>query len=218
MSTQTGPPAGVSLSRWVFRQIEQSILSGEYAPGEALVETKLSAKLGVSRTPVREALCQLELDGLVHNTPNKGTVVVGVSERDIDDIYTIRSLIEGMAARWAAEYITEQEISELTENVELQEFYLARADIERVRTLDDRFHAILYDACRSRIIRQMLSNLHHHILQARADSLYSEGRASAAVAEHRKILSALQERDGAAAEQCTCEHIVNAKKNMFRTR
>lgn len=92
-----------SLHSRVYNRIRNDILNGVYEPGESLVELKLSEELGVSRTPVREALRQLELEGLVQSVPNKGATVRGVTEQDIQDIYTIRMLIEGLAARWAAE-------------------------------------------------------------------------------------------------------------------
>ena len=87
----------------VYKELEKAILSGELAPGDSLVEMKLAAQMGVSRTPVREALLQLELENLVKHIPNRGAVVVGISEKDIEDIYTLRMRIEGLAVRWAAE-------------------------------------------------------------------------------------------------------------------
>jgi len=98
------------LSERVFEEIQNSILNGDLAPGDPLPEIKLSEELGVSRTPVREAIGKLELEGLVRTIPNRGAMVVGISEKDIDDIFTIRMYVEGLAARWAAQYITEPQL------------------------------------------------------------------------------------------------------------
>lgn len=199
----------------VFRQLEKAILDGDFAPGDSLTEVKLSAELGVSRTPIREALMQLELEGLVKTTHNKGAVVVGVSEQDVDDIYMIRSRIEGLAARWAAERMTDEELDDMREIVELQEFYAAKGDKLRVWNLDNRFHELLYESCRSNQLRRMLSVFHHHIYKARESSV-RRGRALASTQEHRAILSALENHDPDEAEQAMTTHVANARDSFFQ--
>ena len=164
-----------SLTAKVFKALEKAILSGEFLPGEALTEQSLSGQLGVSRTPVREALRHLEHEGLVKNVPNKGAEVVGVSEKDVDDIYTIRVHIEGLAARWAAENISESEIEKLRDTLELQEFYASKGDSDRVKRLDSTFHEAVYKASESNPLRQILSQLHVSIQRARGLSIQSEG-------------------------------------------
>ena len=205
-----------SLRIRVFNAIENAILSGEYKDGESLNELRISKELGVSRTPVREALMQLELEGLVNNIPNKGAVVVGVSEQDTRDIYEIRVRIEGLASRLCTEKITEDELRALEKIVDLQEFYLMKNDTEQLWKLDGDFHKIIYDASRSRPLRFMLSNFHNYIKKARDDSLRTEGRAEKTVAEHREILKAIMEKNGALAEELTAQHITNAEVNLFR--
>ena len=204
-----------SLRIRVFNAIENAILDGEYKDGDSMNELRLSKELGVSRTPVREALMQLELEGLVKNIPNKGAVVVGVSEQDTRDIYEIRIRIEGLASRLCAEKITEEELHALEKIVDLQEFYLMKNDTEQIWKLDGDFHKIIYDASRSRPLRFMLSNFHNYIKKARDHSLHAEGRAEKAVAEHRAILSAIKDNDGELAEKLTAEHITNAEFNLF---
>lgn len=204
-----------SLRIRVFNAIENAILNGEYKDGDSLNELKISKELGVSRTPVREALMQLELEGLVNNIPNKGAVVVGVSEQDTRDIYEIRIRIEGLASRLCAEKITEEELKALEKIVDLQEFYLMKNDTEQIWKLDGDFHKIIYDASRSRPLRFMLSNFHNYIKKARDDSLRTEGRAEKTVAEHRDILRAIKDGNGALAEELTAEHISNAEGNLF---
>ena len=203
-----------SLRIRVFNAIENAILDGEYKDGDSLNELRLSKELGVSRTPVREALMQLELEGLVRNVPNKGAVVVGVTEQDIHDIYEIRIRIEGLAARLCAENITD-ELRALEQIVDLQEFYLLKNDTEQIWKLDSDFHKIIYDASRSRPLRFTLSNFHNYIKKARDISVQTEGRAEKTVAEHRAILDAIKEHNGALAEKLTADHISNAEENLF---
>ena len=116
-----------SLRANVFKELEQAILNGNFAPGDSLIEQRLSAELGVSRTPVREALRQLELEGLVKTVPNKGAVVIGVSAKDILDIYSIRMKIEALAARWAATNITDEELDALRGSRSCKRFMSAAA-------------------------------------------------------------------------------------------
>ena len=204
-----------SLRIRVFNALENAILDGEYAEGDSLNEIKLSQELGVSRTPVREALMQLELEGLVENIPNKGAVVVGISEKDIEDIYAIRIRIEGFASRLSAEKINEDELKALEKIVDLQEFYLTKNDVEQIWRLDSDFHKIIYDSSRSRPLRSTLSSFHNYIKRARDISVKVEGRAEKSVAEHRAILEAIRSGNGALAEQLTAEHIANAKENLL---
>ena len=198
----------------VFRQLEQAILDGDLVPGTSLTEVKLSAELGVSRTPIREALMQLELEGLVKTTHNKGAVVVGISSDDVNDIYLIRTKVEGLAARRAAQNITDEELSDLREIVELQEFYLGRGDTLQVGNLDQRYHEIVYEGSRSRPLKQMLTLFHNSIQKARATSV-RRGRAQASTEEHRAILTALEKHDPDEAERLMGVQVENARKSFF---
>ena len=205
-----------SLRMHVYKQIEDAILCGECAPGDSLVELKLSAELGASRTPVREALHQLETDGLVRTVPNKGAVVVGISSKDIEDIYAIRMRIEGYAGRLAAENITQEELDALREVVALQEFYLGRDNKRQLGQLDGQFHEIIYESCRSRPLKHTLSNFHHYIQRARETSINAANRAKDVVEEHRAILGAIAARDGALAEELIAKHMENAKNSVAK--
>ena len=207
-----------SLTAKVFKALEKAILKGEFLPGTALTEQSLSKELGVSRTPVREALRQLDLEGLVKTVPNKGAEVVGISEKDVDDIYTIRVHIEGLAARWAAENITEDGIKKLKETLELQEFYAAKGDSDKVKGLDSVFHEEVYKASESNPLRQILSQLHNYIQRSRGLSIDSEGRAVAAVAEHRNIFEAIEARNGDLAEKEAQSHIINARQSLLKAK
>lgn len=204
-----------SLGGKVFEAIEQAILGGTYAAGDSLTELGLSAELGVSRTPVREALRQLELEGLVQSVPNKGTVVVGISQKDIEDIYTIRMSIEGLACEWAAQKINGKELEKLKEIIELQEFYAQKNDVLQVWQLDRKFHETIYDASRSRPLKHTLTNFHNYIQKARELSFKSGGRTALSVKEHRDIYEAVTQHDGEKARVLTRQHIANARENFL---
>lgn len=204
-----------SLRIRVFNAIENAIINEEYKAGDSLNEIKISEKLGVSRTPVREALTRLEIEGLVKTIPNKGAVVVGISEKDIEDIYEIRIRIEGLAAKLCTEKITADELKALEKIADLQEFYLLKNDTEQIWKLDSDFHKIIYDASRSRPLRFMLTNFHNYIKRARDISVQAEGRAEKTVAEHRAILDAIRTHDAKKAETLTAQHIINAEKNLL---
>ena len=204
-----------SLRGKVFSQIQNDILNGKYQPGDSLIETRLSEDLGVSRTPIREALRQLELEGLVQSIPNKGAVVTGVSTKDIKDIYAIRMMIEGLAARWAAENITVDEVSELRECLDLEEFYTIKNDTEQVLKLDSKFHEIIFKASKSKPLVFMLGTFHLYIRRARNISISSPGRAEKALIEHKAIFKAISEGNAEMAESLTTEHVKNASINLI---
>lgn len=204
------------LSERVYEAIEESILDGDLAPGDPLPEIRISEELGVSRTPVREAIGKLELEGLVKSIPNRGSLVVGISEKDIDDIYTLRMHIEGLAAKWAAEHSTDEQLEQLRGIVELQEFYVQRGGALQVWQLDTRFHKLLYQSSGSHVLQQTLSNFHHYIQRARELSIKKPGRAVPSVQEHRAIMEAIERHDSAAAERLTAEHIRNAHENILK--
>jgi len=204
-----------SLRRRVFSLIENDILNGKYQSGDNLIESKLSEELGVSRTPVREAIRQLELEGLVKSIPNKGAVVKGISSQDIEDIYTIRMLIEGLAARWAAEKITAPEIKELHEAIDFEEFYTNKNDTAHLLVYDSRFHEIIYSASKSRPLTQMLSMFHHYIQRARNLSLASQTRAIKVLEEHKAIYEAIAAHDADKAAQLATDHVRNARDNLL---
>lgn len=204
-----------SLQTKVFKEIEGAILGGELVPGQAITEQKMSEALGVSRTPVREALRQLESEGLVTGVPNKGFFVSGLSEKDIDDIYTIRIRIEGLAARWAAKNINDDQLKELLDTVELQEFYASKNDYLQMRQLDSTFHEIIYTASGSRPLKNILTQFHNYIQKPREISIKYSGRAVESIKEHRQIYDAISSRDGDKAEEYISNHILKAKENLL---
>ena len=139
-----------SLRGRVFNRIREDILSGKYKENDELKEMTIGEELGVSRTPVREAFRQLELEGLIQIIPNKGAYVTGITQKDVKDIYMIRSLLEGLCAAWATENISEELMEELEENVYLADFHVNKGHYDQVAQLDNRFHEILYIASGSK--------------------------------------------------------------------
>ena len=205
-----------SLRGKVFSQLQNDILNGKYQFGDSLIETRLSEELGVSRTPIREAIRQLELEGLVQSIPNKGAIVKGISAKDIEDIYTIRMMIEGLAARWATEKITPAELAELKDAIDLEEFYTVKNDTDNLLKFDSRFHDIIFKASKSKPLMHTLSTFHHYVQRARILSLSSPARAREALEEHKVIFQAIAEGDAEKAERLTTEHVRNASMNLIK--
>lgn len=203
-----------SLRGRVFTKVRENILSGKYKENEELKENTIAAELGVSRTPVREALRQLELEGLVNIIPNKGAYVTGISEKDIHDIYVIRSYLEGLCARWACDHITEEQLDELEETVYLSEFHAKKGHQEQLVELDNKFHELIYAASDSKMLDHVLSDFHHYVERARKSSLAKSGRAAATIEEHKLILEAIKQRDGDKAETLAHEHIIKTIQNI----
>ena len=202
-----------SLSDKVYQYLRDGIAEGKYKTGDCLTELKIAEELGVSRTPVREALKQLELEDLVASQPNRGVVVKGFSSEDYRDVFTIRHMLEGQAAYWAAERITDEQLKELSEAVDLYEFYTQKGDVQRLVLLDTRFHEIIYEACGSRTLKHILLSLHHNIHHARESSLTTPHRPIHSLDEHRSIYEAIASHDAASAKQFMEAHIAAASQS-----
>ncbi|HKL99347.1 MAG TPA: GntR family transcriptional regulator [Mobilitalea sp.] len=203
-----------SLRGRVFNKIREDILSGAYKENEELKENTIGLELGVSRTPVREALRQLELEGLVTIIPNKGAYVTGITSKDIHDIYTIRSYLEGLCAKWACENITDQQLEEMDEIVYLSDFHARRSHFDQLVELDNKFHELIYKASGSKILNHMLSDFHHYVERIRKITLSQPARAKEFREEHASIMEAIKKRDGELAEKLAHEHIINTIKNI----
>ena len=199
----------VSLSDQVYEHLESDILSGKYQRGQIVTELQLCSELGVSRTPVREALRRLFQEHLIEDTP-KGTMVLGITPKDFRDMSEIRLRIEELAVRAFVENATADSIKELNEAVDFQEFYLSRGDVDHLRALDGRFHEVIYAGCGSLVLQDTLSRLHKKIQQYRRSSIQTPERAANSVREHRAILEAISARDADQAVERMNRHINNA--------
>lgn len=203
-----------SLRGRVFTKIREDILSGKYKSKEELKEAAIGNELGVSRTPVREALRQLELEGLVNIIPNKGAYVTGLSVKDIQDIYVIRSYLEGLCAKWASQNITKEQIEALDEILYLSEFHIKKENYEQLLELDNKFHDTLYEASNSKMLSHVLSDFHHYVQRVRKATLSSMERAIHSNQEHIAIVEALKANDAERAEVLAHEHLMNTIKNI----
>ena len=205
----------VSLADQVFEKLENDIITGVYPRGEILTELKLVEQLGVSRTPIREALRRLEQERLIKDS-GKGSIVLGITEDDLLDIMDIRQRIEGLVAYYAALNMTEEGKAQLTHIVELQEFYHSKGDADRLQQVDDQFHDMICQLSGRTVLMDTLIPLHRKTRRFRRISLQDPGRTTRTKAEHHAIYMALISGDAQLAMDLTAKHIENAKEHMIR--
>ena len=203
----------VSLADQIFEKLERDILVGKYERGEILTELKLSENLGVTRTPIREAMRRLEQEHIIQATP-KGSMVVGISPADIEAIYEMRMRIEGLAARYAAEHATDEELLELKDILELQSFYIEKKDAERIMDCDSKFHRMVYEVTGSVPLCDTLTELHKKIIKFRRVSVEMTERARHSYEEHLSVYEAIAARDGELADKLMTEHVGKARENI----
>ncbi len=206
-----------SLRGRVFHKLREDILNGKYKENEELKEVAIGEELGVSRTPVREAFRQLELEGLIQIVPNKGAYVTGITAKDVKDIYMIRSSLEGMCARLATEHITPEQLEEMEENVYLASFHASKGHMEQMAELDNRFHHILYEACASKMLENLLQDFHQYVIRIRRKTLSTKERGMASNEEHRRIMEAIKSGKPDDAEKFATLHMENAYDNMVKS-
>ena len=204
-----------SLEERVFFALEEEILAGQLKKGDTLTEVALSARHGVSRTPLRGALHRLAEEGLIEIVPNRGAVVIGIGREELVDIYKIRMRLEGLASREAAERISDKDIERLRDSIDLAEFYIKKQDTEHLKELDSEFHNVIYKASGNRMLCKTLSELHRNIQFYRKRSITVEGRLEKSISEHREILAALEQRNADEADRLTSLHIEAALENLL---
>lgn len=206
----------ISIADQIFEQLERDILTGKYQRGEVLSELRLSAELGVSRTPIREAVRRLEQENILKET-GRGMVVIGISREDMQDMYEIRLRIEGLAASRAAANISDEQLKQMEQTLDLQSFYIDKQEgdsAEQIRDMDSRFHELIYESSGSRAFHETLSALHRKIMKYRSASVSKHSRALLSLEEHRAIYDALAAHDSEAAEKAALKHVVNARDSM----
>ncbi len=205
----------VSLADRVFEKLENDIIQGVYPRGEILTELKLVEQLGVSRTPIREALRRLEQERLIEDS-GKGSVVLGITEEDLEDIMNIRQHIEALAAYYAAINITPESVQELAHIMDLQDFYYTKWDVEHLRQADDAFHDAICAMSRRTVIMDTLIPLHRKTRRYRRIAFGDKERAGASLQEHRGIYEAIASGNAELAQSRTAEHITHAKIHMIK--
>ncbi|MHB1483043.1 MAG: GntR family transcriptional regulator [Saccharofermentanales bacterium] len=201
----------------VYNRLRDDILNQVYKKGEALTESKLTNDLGVSRTPVREAFVQLQIDGLVDAIPNKGVVVRGLNIVDIQDMYDIRAFIEGIAAKRACENMSDVKLKELEKQLLMEEEFTKHKDFQGFQLSDTDFHDIISKSSNSKIFENMLLSMIQYTRIARTQSLSTGERAQNALNEHYAIYKAMKERESIKAKELMERHVGNAKKSFIKT-
>lgn len=199
----------------VFETLRDAIINQALKPGERLMEIQLAEEMGVSRTPVREAIRKLELEGLVVMVPRKGAYVAGISMKDIHEVYELRSALESLAANLAASRITPEELEEMERQVVKEAEETESNNLSNIVTIDTTFHDLLYQAARNQRLVQFINILQEQLQRFRAASLSSPGRSKFALEEHKKIVEALAERNGKLAGKLATEHIEKAESAMI---
>jgi len=188
------------------------ILTERVRPGEKLTEQSISESYGVSRTPVREALKNLETEGLVEMIPNRGAFVVGLSAEDIRDLYTLRKLSEMQAVRWAIERRTKSEMEEIEESLDFMRFYTERGDAKRMRSINAGFHSRIASASHNRILIDNLTRIQEYIRYSSHVLPYRENDLEVIFREHKSIFSALKSNDPEAGALAMKKHVENSLK------
>ena len=204
----------VSLADQVFEKLENDIIHGVYARGEVLTELKLVEQLGVSRTPIREALRRLEQERLIEDT-GKGSMVLGITPEDLLDIMNIRQQVEGLAAYYACLNMTPEGKKELAHIMDLQDFYFSKQDTEHLRQSDDMFHDAIYELSKRTVIRDTLVPLHRKTRRYRRGVMQDKSRMVLSLQEHHAIVDALVSGNPDEAKKAMDYHITKAKQHML---
>lgn len=203
----------VSLSDQIYERLEADIYSGKYKRGDIITEPAICEELGVSRTPVHEAVNRLKYDHIAEDC-SKGILILGISAEDAALIYEIRKSVESKAAAACARNITPEQLADLQEVLELQTYYMQRGNSERVKFYDSEFHQKLYKYSGSVIYYDVLSPLHKKIQKFRQANVEDHSRAEVSVEEHRAILAAIENRSEKAAEEAMYFHICRAEEHL----
>ena len=193
----------------VFNTLRQAILRGELKPGERLMEIQLANKLGVSRTPIREALRKLELEGLVNMVPRKGAEVADITEKSLRDVLEVRKALEVLSVQLACEKITEEEIEELKRVAERFKDTLDDQDVTKIAEADVAFHDVIYTATDNQKLILLLNNLREQMYRYRVEYLKKEEAYPQLIAEHEELIDNISKRNKEEATRIMCEHIDN---------
>ena len=205
----------------VFNTLRQAILRGELKPGERLMEIQLANKLGVSRTPIREALRKLELEGLVNMVPRKGAEVADITEKSLRDVLEVRKALEELSVQLACEKITEEEIEELKRVAERFKDTLDDQDVTKIAEADVAFHDVIYTATDNQKLILLLNNLREQMYRYRVEYLKKEEAYPQLIAEHEELITKITHHEKHEATKIMCRHIdnqVEAVTDVIRTK
>jgi DNA-binding GntR family transcriptional regulator len=203
-----------SLTQRVYKDLRTAILTGKIAGGTRLVESALAAEMQVSRTPIREALHKLALEGLLYSIPRAGYIVEEMSDYDIQDLFTTRMNIEQIAARLAMEKISEEELKQLALNIKKTDAVLESGLTEKMADLDMAFHGIIYKATRSKTLYQICQTLSDHTLKYRIALIHLPEIAQKTRDGHSKIYEAILSKEPSRVDEAIQSHLQLAKSDI----
>lgn len=203
------------LSKKVYRILKTRIIKGDLTQGGKLFEAKIAKQLGVSRTPVREAIRELAAKGFVRISPNQGVVINNISIEDIQEVLQIRGVLEGLAAKLVATKITKEKIKELESFNKNMEKFISKDDILNFIKESEKFHGLILDICGNSRLVQIRKNLDEQIHRYRSISLNISGRPESALKEHMEITEALKQGDAGKADILSKKHIANILINIL---
>ena len=201
----------------VFNTLRQAILRGELKPGERLMEIALAEKLGVSRTPIREAMRKLELEGLVVMIPRRGAQVANITEKDLNDVLEVRIALENVAIEKACTRMSEEDMGRLWLAAKEFERTMAEGNLVRLAEADVEFHEIIYRASDNKRLNQVLNNLREQIYRYRVEYLKEEETRNVLVKEHEELTKAIRERDVKKAQEISFRHIENQRRAIIQS-
>ena len=200
----------------VCESLREAIRNGVLKPGERIMEIQLAEELGVSRTPVREAIRKLELEGYVVMMPRRGTYVASMSIRDINEIFEIRTALESLSNGLAADHITDDELEHLQRLLVIIGGYIKEGNIEKIVETDVEFHDLMYHAARNERLVGIISNLRDQLTRFRTLSMSYPGRLEETLEEHRMIVEAIASGDRKAASRAAERHMENSEKTLLK--
>lgn len=206
----------LTIRKKVHEHVREGILRGEIGPNERLIEVKIAKEIGTSRTPVREALHNLELEGLIESIPRVGYVVKPLDDQEVAEIWEIRCLIEGLAATWAAEKAGEKTVRELRKNIALAEKKVANGDLGAFVNLDAQFHEIIARLSGGKRLLELSQTLRRHALRYRIESINRPDTALRAIEGHKKIIEAMEDGKANGIVEAIKSHIEQSKKDTLR--
>jgi DNA-binding GntR family transcriptional regulator len=205
-----------TIRKRIYEHLREQLLNGEIAPLEHLIEAKIAKEIGTSRTPVREALHSLELEGLIESIPRVGYVVKPTSEQEVEEICEIRMAIEGVAARWAMEKAHKKLIEELKKNISISDEKVSKGDVKAFVDMDAQFHEIISKFSGSKRLLELAQTLRRHMLRYRIQSIYSVGNVLRAIDGHKGILRAIGKRNLEEVNRAIQHHMEQSKRDILR--
>jgi len=205
-----------SLRQKIYDHLREQLLNGEIPPNQHLIETKIAKEMGTSRTPIREALHSLELEGLIESIPRVGYVVKPIKKAEVEEICEIRTAIEGVAARWAMEKAPQKLIEELRENILVSEEKTIHGDPRAFVDMDAQFHEIIARLSGSKRLQELAQTLRRHMLRYRIQSIYLTENVVRAIEGHKGILTAIENGNLEDVNRALRGHIEQSKKDILR--